>query len=65
MENGLGSAFWFWDVSCSSTHLHPMPKNHLRLLPSSIAIISTERLTPAQPEGKRVALAVWPEEEHG
>jgi hypothetical protein len=46
-------------------YFHPMPKNHPRLLLSSIVIILMPRLTLAQPEGKRVELAVWPEEEHG
>jgi len=46
-------------------HLYPTLKKPLKLLLSSTAIISMARLTPARPEGKRIELAVWPEEEHG
>jgi len=42
-----------------------MPKNPLTASLSSTAIISMVRSILAQPEGKRVELAVWPEEEHG
>jgi len=42
-----------------------MRKNRPKPLLSFIAIISMARLTPVLLEGRRIVLAVLPEEEHG